>query len=71
MKNRMFIIKVLTAVIAMLGIIMLISGIVLRNLDEKSRTTSDKPKMPEEYIEEFFSGDDRAPSIEDYIEAEE
>lgn len=70
MKNKMLIIRVLTAAIAMLGVVMLISGIVLRNLDEASKNTPEKAQMPEEYIEEFFSGEDKTPNIEDYIEPE-
>lgn len=68
MKNQMFVIRVLTAAIGVLGIIMLISGLVLRHLDESGRTAADKAPMPEEYIEEFFSGGDGTPNIEDYIE---
>lgn len=70
MKNRMFVIRVLTVAVGVLGLIMLISGVVLRNLDEANRTTADKAQMPEEYIEEFFSGEDRTPHIEDYMEEE-
>lgn len=70
MKNKMFLIRVLTVAVGVMGMIMLLSGIVLRHLDETSRTTADKAPMPEEYIEEFFSGRDSMPHIEDYMEEE-
>ena len=70
MNNKMFLIRVLMVAVGVLGIVMLISGMVLRRLDEASRTAADNVPMPEEYIEEFFSGEDSTPNIEDYIEEE-
>lgn len=69
-NKRIFITRVLATAIAVLGIIMLVCGIVLHRLDEESRKTPEKAQMPEEYIEEFFSGDDFKPDIEKYIEPE-
>ena len=70
MKDRMLVIRALTAAVAVVGVIMLISGILLRNLDEAGKTTPEKAQMPEEYIEEFFSHEDETPNIEDYMEPE-
>ena len=70
MKNKLFVIQVITVVMVLLGVIMLISGAVLRHLDEESRKTADPAQMPEAYIEEFFSDDDHEPQIEDFIEPE-
>ena len=68
--KRQFVIRVTAIVLAVLGVIMLICGIALRNLDQESRKVPDKAQMPEEYIDEFFSDEGRSPSIEDYIEPE-
>ena len=69
-EKRQFMIRLIAIVVGVLGVIMLISGTVLHRLDEESRRTPEKAQMPEEYIEEFFSGDDFKPDIEKYIEPE-
>jgi hypothetical protein len=66
----MSVLRVLTVALGVLGIVMLISGIALRHLDEEGSTASERVPMPEEYIEEFFSAQDNAHDIEDIIEAE-
>ncbi len=70
MKNKMFIMQVITLIVGLLGMLMLVSGAVLYRLDEASRRTPDKVQMPEEYIEEFFGNENSEPNIEDYIEPE-
>ena len=65
-----YMIRVIAVVAAILGVIMLISGIALRRLDEENRRTPEKAQMPEEYINEFFPDDNQEPQIEDYIEPE-
>ena len=65
-----YMIRVIAVVAAILGVIMLISGIALRRLDEENRRAPEKAQMPEEYINEFFPDDNQEPQIEDYIEPE-
>ena len=65
-----YMIRVIAVVAAVLGVIMLISGIALRRLDEENRRAAEKAQMPEEYINEFFPDDNQEPQIEDYIEPE-
>ena len=62
--------RVAAVAVAVLGIIMLVSGMVLHRLDEESRKTPGKAQMPQEYIEEFFSDDSRDYDIEKYLEPE-
>lgn len=69
-NGKLFIIRVAAVAVAVVGIIMLVSGMVLHRLDEESRKTPAKAQMPEEYIEEFFTGENYEPDIEDYIEPE-
>ncbi len=68
MKNKALIFRVLTVALGLMGIAMLVSGLVLRHLDEANKTVPQQAEMPEAYIEEFFSGEDNTPRIEDYIE---
>ena len=68
--RRLFIVRVAAVAVAVLGIIMLVSGMVLHRLDEESRKTPGKAQMPQEYIEEFFSDDSRDYDIEKYLEPE-
>jgi len=68
--RRQFIIRVIAVVLTVLGVVMLISGIALRKLDQESRKVPDKEQMPQEYIDEFFSDENYKPSIEEYIEPE-
>lgn len=68
--TRKFIVRVAALVLGILGVIMLICGIVLRNLDQESREVPDKEQMPQEYIDEFFSDEGLTPDIRDYIEPE-
>lgn len=70
MQRKMLIIKVLTVIVTVLGVIMLISGLVLHSLGTEQYTAADEVQMPEEYIEEFFSDENSEPQIEDYIEPE-
>lgn len=69
-NKKMFVVRVLAVAVGVLGVIMLVCGIALHRLDEKSRMTPDKEQMPEEYIEEFFSDEHFTSDIEDYIEPE-
>lgn len=70
MKNKALIFRVLTVALGILGIVMLVSGLMLRRLEQNSKPVREEPQMPEAYIEEFFSGEDSTPHIEDYIEPE-
>ena len=66
-----FIVRVAALVLGIVGVIMLICGIVLRNLDQESRKVPDKEQMPQAYIDEFFSDEGYIPDIRDYIEPED
>lgn len=70
MQRKMLIIKAVIVIVAALGVIMLISGLVLHSLGTGQYTAADEVQMPEEYIEEFFSDENSEPQIEDYIEPE-
>ncbi len=69
-NHQLFIIRIAAVAVAVLGVILLVSGMVLHRLDEESRKTPEKAQMPEEYIEEFFSDENYKPDIEAYIEPE-
>ena len=68
--KKRFIIRIIAVAVAMLGVVLLISGIALHRLDEESRRAPEKAQMPEEYIEEFFSDENFVPDIESYLEPE-
>jgi hypothetical protein len=69
-NRKLFIIRIAAVAVAVLGVVMLVSGMVLQRLDEESRKTPEKAQMPEEYIEEFFSDENFTPNIENYLEPE-
>lgn len=68
--RKLFIIRIAAVAVAVLGVVMLVSGMVLQRLYGESRKTPEKAQMPEEYIEEFFSDENFTPDIENYIEPE-
>ena len=68
-NNRMFLLRVLTAALGALGLVMLLSGILLRQLDAAQRHGGRETPMPEEYIEEFFP-EESQPDILAEIEPE-
>lgn len=68
--DRKIIVQIMAAAIGVVGVVMLICGMVLHRLDEKSREIPEMARMPQEYIDEFFSADDEIPDIENFIEPE-
>jgi hypothetical protein len=68
--DRNFIVRVAAVVLGILGVIMLVCGIFLRNLDQAGQKVPDKEQMPQEYIDEFFSDEGFTPDIRDFIEPE-
>ncbi|MBQ1413096.1 MAG: hypothetical protein IIY93_07900 [Clostridia bacterium] len=70
MKNRAQLFRILLTALGILGMLMLIGGLWLRRLDRVNHPPSEKPQMPESYIEEFFSGENRTHRLEDYLEPE-
>lgn len=52
-KDRMLLLRVLTAALGALGLAMLLSGLLRLSDGEEERRGTEIP-LPEEYIEEFF-----------------
>lgn len=65
MKNRLFIIRVVSIIIVVSGLIMLTSGVLLHSANSERHSSA---QMPEEYIRKYFSDEGQERNIEDYIE---
>lgn len=65
----MFLLRVLTAALGAVGLIMLLSGLLLRQLDAAGQGGGTETPLPEEYIDEFFT-EEGEPDILAEIEPE-
>ncbi len=65
-------VKIASAVLIAIGLVTLFCGIMLKLFGSEQYSAAENARMPEEYIEEFFSGEngDGQNNIENYIEPE-
>lgn len=70
MRKKLTVIRIISVIVTAVGLVTLACGLMLRYFDAEQRYAADDAQMPEEYIEEFFSGEGDRSSIENYIEPE-
>lgn len=71
MKNKLSVVRIISVIVASIGVIMLVVGLVLSLFLAGDKVKADETQMPEEYIEEFFSdGNENNASSDNVIEPE-
>lgn len=68
-EENMRLLRVLTAALGAVGLIMLLSGLLLRQFDTAGQHSGTETPLPEEYINEFFT-EEGEPDILAEIEPE-